>query len=291
METPQHRPDTRPDRTGWFAIGALGAAAAMLAVAVGVAVTRDAPGGVAAAAPTPVPGATTPVTAPPVDLGDGAVADPNADPEAVVADAATAMGAVTSVEFRLTRTGAPVFVDQFEAIAVDAAVGQFTVSTGSTTGGAAATLDVTVEGNLRTRIGAVAIGPEIWMSNPVTGRFETLPAGYDLDPSRFFDPQGGWQPLLEHLTDVELVGVADRGGQRWHVRGVAPAADVANITVGLVKNQDVTVELWVHPTSSLVTAMEFDTVLDPGLAGGTAHWTLDLSRYGDTFTINPPEGV
>lgn len=275
----------RPDRSGWFASGALGAAAVMLVIAVGVAVTRDAPEPVEAApAPATVPGAIAP--APPVDLDDGAVADPDAEPATVVADSAVAMGSVTSVEFRLERKGAPVFVDQFESIAIDAAVGQFTVPSR-----AAATLDVTVEGNLRTRIGAVAIdagdGMEVWMSNPVTGRFEPLPDGYDIDPSRFFDPKGGWQPLLEHLTDVELLGVDDRGGQRWHVRGTAPAADVANITVGLVKNQDVVVELWVHPTSSLVTAMEFST----DLPGGTADWTLELSRYGDAFTINRPEGM
>ena len=199
-----------------------------------------------------------------------------------MAAAATAMGSVTSVEFRLTRQGAPVYVDQFESIALDAAVGQFSVPTR-----AAATLDVTVDGSLRTRIGAVAIDAEVWMSNPVTGRFETLPAGYEIDPSRFFDPEGGWQPLLANLTDVELIGVVDRGGQRWHVRATATPDDVENITVGLVRDQEVTVELWVHPGTSLVTALEFDT----SLVHGTTHWVVELSRYGDTFTIEQPEGT
>jgi hypothetical protein len=65
---------------------------------------------------------------------------------------------------------------------------------------------VTVDDNLATRIGAVAIDDEVWISNPVTGDFETLPTGYDIDPSRFFDPEGGWRPLLAALTDVEIVG-------------------------------------------------------------------------------------
>src|SRR5690606_38888219 len=137
-------------------------------------------------------------------------------PADIVATAATTMGAVTSVEFELARTGAPVFVDQFETIALDAALGQFQVPTR-----AQATLDVTVDGNLRTRIGAVAIDSEVWMSNPVAGRFETLPDGYDIDPSRFFAPSGGWQPLLANLSDLELVSIDDRGGERWHVRGTA----------------------------------------------------------------------
>jgi lipoprotein LprG len=269
-------------RSDLFPYGALAAAAIALIVATATAFGDDrerAPGS-AATVPT-APGAPVPSAAP-VDLDDGAVADPDADPEEVVADAAVAMGDVTSVEFRLAREGAAVFVDQFESIALDAAIGQFQVPTR-----AQATLDVTVDGDLRTRIGAVAIDSEVWMSNPVTGRFETLPAGYDIDPSRFFDPSGGWQPLLAGMADVDLVGVADRGGERWHVRGTAAAADVENITVGLVRDQDVVVDLWVHPGTSLVTAIEFDTELDDG----QAHWTLELNRYGETFTITQPEGV
>ena len=91
--------------------------------------------------------------------------------------------------------------------------------------------------------------------------------------------------MLDNLPDIELVASPTGGGERWHVRGTAPAADVANITVGLVENQDVTVDLWVHPGTSLVTAMEFDTEL----GGGTAQWELELARYGESFTIDPPE--
>lgn len=217
-----------------------------------------------------------------IDLDDGAVADPDAVAVDVVADAAAAMAAVTSVEFALERDGAPIYIDQFDSIALDALIGQFTVPTR-----ARAQLTVTVDGNLTTEIGAVAIDDEIWISNPVTGDFETLPDGFDIDPSRFFDPEGGWQPLLANLRDVELVGIADRGGQRYHIRGTAPAAEVQNITVGLVRDQDVPVDLWIHPGSFLVTRAELDTTID----GGTTSWALDLDRYGASFTIRPPANV
>jgi lipoprotein LprG len=167
-------------------------------------------------------------------------------------------------------------------LALDSLVGQFTVPTR-----ARAQLTVTVDGNLTTEIGAVAIDAEVWISNPVTGDFETLPPGFDIDPSRFFDPAGGWQPLLANLRDVELVGVDDRGGERYHVRGIAPAAEVQNITVGLVRDQDVPVDLWIHPGSSLVTRAEFATTID----GSEAHWELELGRYGESFTIRPPGNV
>jgi lipoprotein LprG len=192
------------------------------------------------------------------------------------------MGEVTSVEFRLRRDGAPIFIDEFERIALDSLRGQFTVPTR-----AQAELSVTVNDNLATRLGAVAIDDEVWISNPVTGDFETLPAGYDIDPSRFFDPENGWRPLLATLQDVTLVGVDDRGGDRYHVRGTAPAAQVSDITVGLVRDQDVAVDFWIHPSTFLVTAAEFETTID----GESSRWALELGRYGDTFLIEPPANV
>ena len=213
---------------------------------------------------------------------DGAVADPDAHATEIVESSADAMAAVTSVEFRLERSGAPIFIDEFERIALDSLRGQFSVP-----GKAQAELEVTVNDNMATRLGAVAVDDEVWISNPVTGDFETLPAGYDIDPSKFFDPKGGWQPLLANLQDVALVGVDDRGGERYHITGTAPAAQVSDITVGLVKGQDVEVDMWIHPDTFLVTAAEFQTTID----GGNADWNLELDHYGDSFTIEPPANV
>lgn len=213
---------------------------------------------------------------------DGAVADPNARATDVVDSAASAMAGVTSVEFRLQRDGAPIFIDEFQRIALDSLRGQFSVP-----GKAQAQLEVTVNDNLATRLGAVAVDDEVWISNPVTGDFETLPAGYDIDPSKFFDPENGWQPLLANLQNVTMVGVDDRGGERYHLTGTAPAEQVSDITVGLVQGQDVTVDFWIHPGTYLVTAAEFETTID----GGTSDWNLELDHYGDTFTIEPPANV
>lgn len=263
-------PTRRTDGPALFAAGATALAVVAFAVTVAVAV---------ASGPNGSDGATDHA---PIDLDDGAVADPDADPEEVVTASATAMADVTSVQFQLQRSGAPVYIDQFESIALDAMLGQFTVPNR-----AQAQLTVTVDGNLTTYLGAIAIDDEVWISNPVTGDFETLPAGYDIDPSRFFDPEGGWQPLLANLYDVTMVGIEDDGGERYHVRGVAPAEQVQNITVGLVEDQDVPVDLWIHPGTMLVTRAEFDTVID----GAESHWALELERYGDNFTIEPPENV
>ena len=269
----------RRDAPGLFAELALVAAASALVGVVAYAFAADADPIDAAVDEADVDGSGDDAA---VDLDDGATADPDADAAAVVASAAEAMGAVTSVEFHLERDGAPVYIDEFDSLALDQMLGQFTVPNR-----AQAQLTVTVDGDLTTEIGAVSVDGDVWISNPVTGDFETLPPGFDIDPSDFFDPAGGWQPLLASLRDVALVGIDDRGGERYHVRAIAPAAEVESITVGLVRDADVPVDLWIHPTTFLVTHLEFETTID----GAESQWSIDLDRYGDTFTIAPPLNV
>lgn len=211
------------------------------------------------------------------DLGGEKLAQ---DASILQATSAEAMAAVTSVRFVLERTGAPVFIDQVESISLDKLEGRF-----QTPGSADALIQVTVNGSLGTKLGAVAIGDEVWLSNPVTGKFETLPPGFDLDPSLFFDPVGGWKPLIDGLTSTEFIEEADRAGTRYHLRATAPAANMQSITAGLVRGQDVVLDLWLHPVTAEVTAIEFSTDFE----GATSDWVLELLDYGETFEIVPPE--
>jgi lipoprotein LprG len=202
------------------------------------------------------------------------------DAAGLQAASADAMGAVTSVRFELERTGAPVFIDQVESISLDSLEGRFQAP-----GSADALLRVTVNGSLGTKLGAVAIGEEVWLSNPVTGTFENLPPGFDIDPSLFFDPKDGWQPLIEALTETEFVEEADRNGTTYRLRATAPAANMQSITAGLVRGQDVELDLWIHPVTAAVRAIEFSTVFD----GATSDWVLELSEYGEQFEIVAPD--
>lgn len=213
--------------------------------------------------------------------GDGEPSGPTIppDPIAIQTASAAAMGDVTSVRFEVERSGAPVFIDSFGSLALNSIIGRFQVPRS-----AEAILEVEVDGSLTTELGAIALDDEIWLSNPVTGLFEPLPPGYDLDPSQFFDPENGWRPLLANLTDVELVGIEDRGGDRYHLRGVAPAEQVEIITAGLVRGQDVTIDLWIHPVTALVRSAEFETPFDDGIV----EWTLELDDFGEDFDISPP---
>ena len=210
---------------------------------------------------------------------DGPFLDP--EPAALQAAVADAMGAVTSVRFEVERSGSPVFIDQVESIALNQILGTFEVP-----GSASAILQVTVNDALNTELGAIAIDDEVWLTNPVTGTFETLPPGFDIDPSLFFDPVNGWQPLIEDLRDVTFVGKEDRNGAtRYHLTGTASADRMQAITAGLVRGQDVDLAMWVQPVSGQVTELEFSTTFD----GAESNWRILLAEYGEDFDISPPD--
>ena len=202
-----------------------------------------------------------------------------ADAETLIDRSALAMAAVQSVRFDVERSGDPVYIDTVESIELDAVVGRFAAPAD-----ADAIVTVTIDGNLVTELGAVALGSDIWLSNPITGDFEPLPPSYDIDPSRFFDPTGGWRPLLDGLASRELLD----DGDHYVVRGVAPQAELRRVTAGLVRVDDVVVDLWLDPYSALVRRVEFSVSDGDGVE---SEWRIDLSGYGDSFVIEAPEEV
>ena len=202
-------------------------------------------------------------------------------PEELQSEAARVMGETQSVRFTIERSEAAVYIDQIESISLDSIEGRFSVPSS-----ADAIIGVTVNDSLRTELGAIAIGEEVWLTNPAPGTFETLPPGFDIDPSSFFDPVGGWQPLIEGLTDLELLGQVERDGEtRFQLRGTAAEEEMRAITAGLVRDQEVEIDLWINPTTREVTSVEFSTEFDGAVSG----WQLELTEYGETFDISPPE--
>jgi lipoprotein LprG len=201
--------------------------------------------------------------------------------EAILAASAAEMGDVDTVRFTLERGGAPVFIDDLETIAFESAEGRYAAP-----GRADAVVQVTVVG-LSMQIGAVAVDGETWITNPITGRYEPAPGGYAFDPATLFDPTVGLPVLLSgELADPELVGLEERDdGERYHVTGNAPAERVEVITASMVRDQDVTLELWVDPVTGDLTEAAFATVH----GGEESTWRLTFFEYGAEVVIDPPE--
>ncbi|MCP3853352.1 MAG: LppX_LprAFG lipoprotein [Actinomycetia bacterium] len=201
------------------------------------------------------------------------------EPAALLAASAQAMGEVETARFTVEASGTPIHVDPGDTLALESVEGRFVTGVGID-----ALLTVEVAGALTTQVGAVAIGDEIFLSNPLTGEFELLPPDFGFDPASFFDPVDGWRPLLEALGDAEYRGNYDRGGDRYRLRGTAPADRIETLTAGLASGQDVDVELWIDPVSGLITALEMTT--ENG--DGSTDWVVEMTDYGTPIEIERP---
>ncbi|MEM9034704.1 MAG: LppX_LprAFG lipoprotein [Actinomycetota bacterium] len=204
-------------------------------------------------------------TAPPAEL----------TADAILADAAVAMAAVDSVLFELERTGAGVYIDTGDTIAFNTADGRFAAP-----GSAEAVVQVEI-GGFTAEIGAVAIDGDIWLTNPVSGTWETAPEDLTFNPATLFDPVIGWRALLEEgLTDIELVDTTDG---RHRITGVAEAERVDVLTGGLVE-EEAPIVLLIDADTALLDEVTFDVAVDEG----TANWEVLLFEYGTEVVVTVP---
>lgn len=203
------------------------------------------------------------------------------EPDTVLAASAAAMGEVEFVRFKIERGGAPVYIDPLDTLNFSIAEGQFAAPSSAN---AVVTLFV---GNINAQIGAIAIEGTTWLTNPITGEWESAPAGYDFDPATLFDPQLGWRPLLaEGLSDVEWIGEEERNSEsRYHIRAAADEDRVAIILAGLIRRQPVALDMWIDPETGFVREAELSTVYE----GQTSDWIIEFSEFEDPVEITPPD--
>lgn len=205
----------------------------------------------------------------------------DADVATLLESAATAMGEVDTVRFRIERGGVPVYIDPNDTLEFKDAVGRFVAPQA-----ADAVVKVAVSG-INVQIGAIAIDGTVWLSNPITGAWEPAPSTYAFDPTSLFSPEVGWRPLLGgELREAELIGREETDGvARYHLTGVAPQERIETITANLVRNQDVNVDIWLDTETGHV----LEVIFDAETAAGVSTWTLEFFDYGDDIEITPPD--
>lgn len=203
------------------------------------------------------------------------------DVDSILTASAQAMGEIDSVHFTIGRAGALVAIDEAGTLVFDFAEGRY-----GPPGGADALVTIDVS-DIKIRVGAIAIDGATYLTNPITGRWETVPDAYQFDPAALFDPDVGWRPLLASgYSDVTLISTEDREGiATYHLKGTAQEDRVESITAGLVSNQDVELELWIDIVTGHVREVAFTAIS----SNGQSFWTLTFSDYGADITIEPPD--
>lgn len=201
--------------------------------------------------------------------------------DTILAAAATAMADVDTVHFSLVRGGTPVYV--FTEVEFLDAEGDYEAPDR-----AAAVARVSAAG-LNVQIGAIAVDGETWITNVITGAWEPAPDTLSIDPALLFDASVGIPRLLDtDLADAELIGLEDSStGARYHVSGLGPAERIETLTFGLVRGQDVTIDMWVDPVTGRLQEVAFVTLY----GGEDATWRMTFSDYGSEVSIPIPAEI
>lgn len=203
------------------------------------------------------------------------------DPDAVISSAIDRMAEVDSVKFFLERTGVPVYIDNDGILEFTSAEGRFSAPESTD-----ALLTVRALG-IPTQVGAVQIGADTWITNPLTGSWEDAPSGFTFDVAALFDPTTGWSALLDGgLTNVHFVAEEELAGEMLaHFRVTAPADRIEQITAGMVSGQAVDGDLWVLRSTGEIRELSFTT----DMPDGVTTWRLGMTEYGAEVEITPPD--
>ncbi|MEX2143403.1 MAG: LppX_LprAFG lipoprotein [Anaerolineales bacterium] len=207
-------------------------------------------------------------------------------PEAIVERSAEFMRSLEGFSFRLERTGQPVYVDPGGLISFRQAEGIF-VSPDRVQ----ATVKV-IAPAIVAEVSIIGIGDLEWETNIFSGEWALVPPEYAFQPAVLFDPIGGiHQALEDYLVNIELIGIAEideiPGLSLYYLSGQMDGSNVHDLTVGLIDEQLLEIELWIAPnTFELHRVVIIDPVNDHDELG--TNWIFDFWDFGKIIEIEPP---
>lgn len=192
--------------------------------------------------------------------------------------AADAMAAVESLHFSITRSGASVALDPAGLLMFESAEGRYGAPSS-----ADALITVTALGN-RLEVGAIAIDGRLWVTEPLTGRWDEATDLITFDPAALFGAEQGLPAVLrDGLSDTEVVHPVDARG-RIQLRGLVGADEVASLVNGMAATEAI-VDFWIDAETARVHELRFET----GAGDAIASWVIQLDDFDGEVTITPPE--
>lgn len=241
--------------------GKLLAATALVALALGV-VACSSPKSVA----TPVPPTATPTPPPPTPTP--------VNPQAVLQRSGAVMEGLDSFQFHLSHKSGG--IPLLPGLLIQEAKGRvirpdkISVEFSGTLGGFA------VKSNL------IALGGDTYLTNPLTGRWESTPTG--VSPLGFFNPSRGIAAMMIQFHGPSLV---PSSGGTLRLSGKLPAEALAPLVGATVKDGAISVELAVDARDFYLLEAILEGRVVPGEPETTVR-VITLSEFNAAFTIEPP---
>ena len=200
--------------------------------------------------------------------------------QSLLSNASTRFGQVNSLHFVLQIQG-NVALDQANTLKLHGAEGDL-----SRPDSAQAKADVTFLG-ATISLKFVSIGKDQYITNPITGAWETAPANLGYDPAVLFDGNQGIAHVLGVLLNPTIVGSETINGEdAYHVTATVTKADAQSIAAGALTSATPAIDLWITKKSYDIAKL---TLNDAGATGAnTTTWTLLISKQNEPVTIQRP---
>jgi hypothetical protein len=129
----------------------------------------------------------------------------------------------------------------------------------------------------------ITVGEDSYMTNPLTGRWETVPK--DVSPLGFFDPQRGVSSMMTAVEDPVLKG-SEEGV--YLIEGELPAEALSPLVGLVLPGARVSVELTISVDTHYLQRATFGGAVKESELEGTIR-TITLSGFGEPVNIEPPQ--
>lgn len=206
---------------------------------------------------------------------------PTPTAQQTLAAASTRFASVNTAHYALTIAG-NVYLDSAKTVALRDASGDL-----KRPGDATGDVNVSVAG-ATISVKIVAVGGAEYMTNFITGRWQTAPKDLTYNPAIIFDKNQGIQAVLAKIESPTMQGADTVNGiEAAHISGKVPRADVTPMTGNSFQGDPVDADLWVsRANNDLLKVVLKDTASQQGSTPAT--WTLLITKQNQPVTITKP---
>ena len=196
------------------------------------------------------------------------------NPAALLAESGAAMSALRSFRFSLAHNeGGTPLADSLTVTSAEGAV----VSPDRISVDFSGTF-----GSFGIRSGIVAIGADSYMTNPLTGEWESVASG--VSPLAFFDPQSGIGAMMRSVDNPALASSSD---ESHVVEGDLAVSVLAPILGGAATDGDVRVELTIAADTLFLEKAVIEGRVTAAEPDGLTR-TIELWDFDAPILIEPP---
>lgn len=195
--------------------------------------------------------------------------------------ASTRFAEVNTAHYTLNIDG-NVYLDSAKTVALRDASGDL-----KRPGDATGDVDVSLAG-ATISVKIVAVGGTEYMTNFITGRWQTAPKDLTYNPAIIFDKDKGIQAVLAKIESPKLQGTDTINGiDADHVSGKVPRSDVTPMTGNSFEGDPIDADLWIARSNhDLLKVVLKDTATPKGSKPAT--WTLLITKQNQPVTITKP---